>query len=397
MTEYGLDALIATSTENVIYCADYTSWTVDAFKDLEVYVVVPQDGELALVVPIDAADYLAGRPASVEDIHTYGTYHIMQKQGVVLSGAEARLLALREQSSHHPSAIAALQHILADRGISGGTVGLDERGVSPAQWRALTEAFGATDVQEANDLFRIIRSIKTEEEIERLRYAVRAVETGMGAAFIAATAGRTEAELERVFRSTVAATGVTPGHFETSAGTRSAASFPASPDYQIQSGDIIRSDCGGRYLGYWADTGRTMVVGNPPTRLARYYEALLAGIDAIIGMIRPGVPISALFTAGVETVREAGIPHYQRHHVGHAIGLEMYEAPILTEVARNGTHRFGAIATVLEPSMVINIELPYYELGLGGLQIEETLVVREAGYEVLTTASRDLLRYIAAG
>ena len=60
--------------------------------------------------------------------------------------------------------------------------------------------------------------------------------------------------------------------------------------------------------------------------------------------------------------------------------------------SRTGQTAFGAADTRLEPGMVINIELPYYELGLGGLQIEETLVIRPDGHELLTTASRDLLR-----
>ncbi|HEX5503669.1 MAG TPA: M24 family metallopeptidase, partial [Thermomicrobiales bacterium] len=173
-------------------------------------------------------------------------------------------------------------------------------------------------------------------------------------------------------------------------------SFPAS-DYRIRAGDIVRSDCGGRYRGYWADTGRTMAVGEPPAALAHYYAALAAGIDAILAAVRPGVAVDTLFTAGVETVRAAGIPHYRRHHVGHGIGLDMYEAPLLALSADDGARRFGVAAPRLEAGMVVNVELPYYELGLGGLQIEETLVVTVGGYELVTGASRDLLAYAPAG
>jgi Xaa-Pro dipeptidase len=383
MAEQGLDALVATSTENVIYASDYTSWTLDTFKDLEIYAVIPRDGDIALIVSIDGSDYLAGRAAATSRIYTYGTYHIMRDPDAVLTGAEARLLEIRDQSSHHDTALAALTQALDDQALLTGTIGVDERGLSPHQWRALVETLRSSSIQPANDLFRAIRMIKTEEEIARLRYAVYTVEAGIQAAFQKAAPGVTEKDLQQIFRATVAATGTNPGHFETSAGTRSAASFPAS-EYRIQMGDVIRSDCGGRYLGYWADTGRTMVVGDPPPKLAHYYDALQAGIAAILAAIHPGVPVRRLFEAGIQTVRGAGIPHYQRHHVGHSIGLEMYEAPLL--VATPGD-------TQLEPGMVINIELPYYELGLGGLQIEETVVVTESGYEILTTASRDMRQY----
>ena len=150
-----------------------------------------------------------------------------------------------------------------------------------------------------------------------------------------------------------------------------------------------RADSSGRYRGYWCDTGRTAVLGTPPEKLARYYEALKAGITAILAVTKPGVPVSELFHAGVETVRQSGIPHYRRHHVGHGIGAEFYEAPMLAAQS-SAIHQHGSVDTVLESGMVINIELPYYELGLGGLQIEDTLVLRPGGYELLTIAGRDM-------
>ncbi|HET8629237.1 MAG TPA: Xaa-Pro peptidase family protein [Thermomicrobiales bacterium] len=396
MAERGLDALVAASPEDVIYASDFTSWTVDTFRDVAVYAVVPRAGDPALVCAIDGADYLAGRPAAVARHYTYGTYHIERAPDAVLDDAAARLLAIRDGSSHHGSATAALVRALRDCGAAGGAIGVDERGLPPGRWDELAAALPGAVLRPASDLFRAIRLVKTAAEVTRLADAARAVEEGMRAAFRRAAPGATELDLERAFRATVAAAGAAPGHFETTAGTRSAASFPAS-DYRIRAGDIVRADCGGRYRGYWADTGRTVAVGAPPTRLARYYAALAAGIDAILAAVRPGVAVDTLFATGVETVRAAGIPHYRRHHVGHGIGLDMYEAPLLAPSADDGARRFGVAAPRLEAGMVVNVELPYYELGLGGLQIEETLVVRDDGYELLTGASRDLLAYAPAG
>jgi Xaa-Pro dipeptidase len=385
MAAEGLDVLVATSPENVLYASGLTSWTLDTFKDREVYAIVPYAGPLALIVAVDTADHLAERPAAVEQLYTYGTYHIERNPDARLTGAEARLLRIRETASHHENAQAALRQALVDRGVWGGRIGLDERGMPPTRWQTLQEFLGARTVVPAYEHFRTIRQIKTAAEVDRLRYAARAVEDGIAAAFNIAAPGVTEADLERAFRATVAATGATPGHFETTAGTRSAASFPASAEYRIQDGDIIRADCGGRYLGYWADTGRTMAVGTPPAVLHDYYAALRAGIDALMRAIRPGVAVSALHELGVETVRAAGIPHYRRHHVGHAIGLEMYEAPLLAYAASDGAGDMS-----IAEGMVLNIELPYYELGRGGLQLEETLVVGRDGVQLLTAASREL-------
>src|SRR5438309_2868716 len=391
MVQHGLDALVATSAENVTYATGFANWTIYTFRDLEVYGIIPREGPIALVVPIDAADYLAQVHVDVSRLYAYGTFHTTRAPEVTLQGAEAKLFEIREEVSHHPTGVAALSQALTDLEI-GGSLGVDERGMPPARWRSLVEAFPRHTLSEAHDFFRAVRMVKTAEEIMRLRTAVQAVEHGMLTAFRRAVAGVTEAELETAFREAVVSRGVMPGHFETSAGTRSAGCFPTTADYHIQPGDIVRSDSGGRFRGYWADTGRTAALGVPPAKLARYYDALHAGITMMLGMAKPGVPVADLYRAAMETVRSAGIPHYQRHHVGHAIGLEFYEAPVLVDASRSGDiHRLGSTETRLEPGMVVNIELPYYELGLGGLQIEDTLVIRPSGYELLTTASRTLL------
>lgn len=393
MAENKLDGLLASTAENVTYTTGYSNWPIYTFKDMEAYGVLSQSGEIALVVPIDAVDFLAQRSACTSRIYTYGTFHVERKPGVKLEGAPARIVELRESSIHQPRAVEALKQALSDLGLLGGRIGLDERGMPPQRWRALLGALADTSVSEASDLFRFLRMIKTEGEIRLLRRAVHAVESGIQAAFENARPGMTEADLERMIRMVTVLAGANPGHCETSAGARGGGCFPPSEEYTLKPGDVIRSDCGARYGWYWADTGRTAVIGEPPSELETYFRALERGIETMLGMIRPGVSVAQLAEAAVASVRDNGIPRYQRHHVGHGIGLEMYEAPLLTgaEGSRD-IHRLGGENVVLEEGMVINIELPYYELGLGGLQIEDTLVVRKGGHDFLTTADRGLLK-----
>ena len=97
-------------------------------------------------------------------------------------------------------------------------------------------------------------------------------------------------------------------------------------------------------------------------------------------MIRPGVKVADVFTAVVETVRREGIPHYVRNHVGHGIGIDGIDAPNITDTSD----------AVFEEGMVICVEAPYYELGLGGIQVEDTIVVRKDSAENLMKTSGDL-------
>ena len=88
-----------------------------------------------------------------------------------------------------------------------------------------------------------------------------------------------------------------------------------------------------------------------------------------------------LFELIMQASRAAGFPEYRRHHVGHGIGLEVYEAPLLAPGNQD----------VIEAGSVVNIETPYYEFGLGALHVEDPFLVKPDGnHELLTTLGREL-------
>src|SRR5437660_349533 len=393
MAAADLDGLVATTPENVTYVTGYDSWTIYAFSELRAFGVLSRSGERALVAPVDALDYVAQRAIGDCRLYAYGTFHLERRPGAALDGAEARLVELRAEAVPAPTASAALELALADLRLAGGRVGVDEAGLPGPRWAELSAGLpGRGAACPASGSLRSIRSVKTGAEVERLRHAARVTTAAIVDAIGSAGPGTLETEIEREIRLAMVRGGVTPNHCETSAGTRGSACFPPSDRSALRPGDVIRSDCGGRYRAYWADTGRTGVLGEPPPPLERCHHAVRAGIDAMLAAIRPGLPVAELADLAVATVRANGIPRYRRHHVGHGIGLEMYEAPLL--VGSDGSrdvHGADDPVTVLAEGMVINVELPYYELGLGGVQIEETVVVRADGPEVLNDASRSLV------
>jgi len=98
------------------------------------------------------------------------------------------------------------------------------------------------------------------------------------------------------------------------------------------------------------------------------------------GLKDPEVTLGADEAPLVQPERELGIPHYRRHHVGHGIGVEYYDLPILNP----GTE------IPLESGMVFEVETPYYEFGFGGAFIEDTVLVTDSGVKVLTELEREL-------
>jgi Xaa-Pro aminopeptidase len=149
---------------------------------------------------------------------------------------------------------------------------------------------------------------------------------------------------------------------------------------KLEAGDIIRFDVGGRYEHYRADIARIAVLGEPNQKTVTYHAALWKGVQRGLELLKPGARAAAIFEAVVDTVRREGIPHYQRNHVGHGIGLDGYDLPSLSPGSSD----------VIEEGMTLCVETPYYELGFGGLQVEDMVVVRGDGAESLMSTDGKL-------
>ena len=154
----------------------------------------------------------------------------------------------------------------------------------------------------------------------------------------------------------------------------------------FETGDMITVDCGARYQGYHADMTRTVVLGAPAPWQRDVYalvaEAQAAGIDAAV----PGADVREVDAAARDLIEGAGYGGQFQHGLGHGVGLEIHEAPILG-YGRTGT---------LGDRVPITVEPGIYLPGQGGVRIEDTLVVRAgtgtaAPQELLTTTTRELL------
>jgi Xaa-Pro dipeptidase len=173
--------------------------------------------------------------------------------------------------------------------------------------------------------------------------------------------------------------GAVPGFWSAAPGQESGFIYE-SMEYTLRPGDIVRYDFGNVYRHYWSDTGRTVVLGEPDATTRSRHRALRAGLEAALEHVRPGTRYDELFRICMDAVHAAGFPAYRRHHCGHGIGLQLYD----------GDYVSAACTTALEPGMVLNLEVPYYELGWGGLQIEDTVVVTTTGWEPLTSLDRGI-------
>ena len=156
------------------------------------------------------------------------------------------------------------------------------------------------------------------------------------------------------------------------------------PAGRVRRGEPILLDALGQYRHYHGDFGRSVVLGEPSREHQRRFQALRAGWDAIRPLLRPGTRYSDIARVAIDTVRGNGFPEF-RYVTPHGLGLEHTDDPKPVGV-QPGTKP----DQVLEPGMVINVDMPYTEIGWGSLHLEDTVLVKAGGHELLTTAGLDL-------
>ena len=369
LQESQFDWLAMASQPHVTYATGYRSVAGDLFRTHRMLVLVSVERTLLIGGASDGAAVLES--AIVDDYVPFGTFYF-ESEGS--AAPESQL------SGRNASFEAAVTEAVAMAGLAG-RVGMD------SDASELAELFQGSGVEtvDAGGWLAQLRAVKLPSEVDRLRDAVRLAEAGIDAAIEMACIGATEIELANVVASTMAAGGGVPGFMVVTSGPRSALSDARPTHRQLELGDLVRFDVGCTVDGYWSDIGRTAVVGDADQLQADRYAAIFEGEDAQLRAVRSGITAGDLFDLAVARVEQAGLSPYRRHHCGHAIGLEIYERPIVS----SGTE------TVLEPGMVFCVETPFYEVGWGGMMVEDALVVTDDGCDVLSTSDRTL-RVISA-
>jgi len=374
MASDDLQAVIATTAENVTYTSGFWALTQWVRRGPQTYVLWPAPGlgEPVIITGTSMLDLIADQKPWVAQVRRYGDFVIERDETAELDSIDrhqAELYVLPDETSP----FAALCNAIREGGFSAARIGVEELGLTPGYMAALQDAFPAARFVPADSVFRQCRAVKTEAEIERLRRSAMIAEQSIASALEIAKEGATERDLALAFHARTVREGGFPVLGCIGFGTRSAMTNVQPSDRPLRPGDIIRFDVGGRYAHYRSDVARIAVLGEPSAKAAAYHRALHAGVRHAYEILKPGLAARDLFEAVVATVRKEGLPHYRRTHVGHGIGIDGYDAPDL-----------GPSSTeIIEEGMVVCVETPYYELGAWGLQVEDMIVVRAHGAESL--------------
>jgi Xaa-Pro aminopeptidase len=341
LTRHHVDALLVTHMPNVRYLCGFTG------------------SSGALLVSAHGAV-----------LHTDGRYTVQAKQEV---------LAARVRIAMGSSSTAALTS-LAGRKVA---TGFEADHVTVSQQTLLAKAAAKGRLKPLSGLIERARMIKQPEEIQQLKAAVmlasglfevllHGIKPGVAESHVAA-------ELEYVARRS----GAQGMSFDTivAAGPRSAMPHGVASEQPIPAAGFVVLDYGVILAGYCSDMTRTVHVGSPGRKQKDLYQAVLEAQLAAIDLVKPGVQAGKVDQAARKVLQKAGFASYFTHSTGHGVGLEIHEPP-----------RLGKGQTeLLRPGMVITIEPGAYVPGLGGVRIEDMVLVTETGCQVLTPTSKELI------
>ena len=235
----------------------------------------------------------------------------------------------------------------------------------------------------ASQLTSDLRLIKDSEEIEALRQAAHGVDRVMARLPSEIQfAGRTEREVARQLQELTVEEGHDHAEFAiVGSGPNSASPHHEPGDRVIEEGDLVVCDFGGRWDGYFSDSTRTFVVGQPTPEQEDVHHVVLAANEAGRAAVAPGVQCEEVDRAARQVIDAAGYGDYFIHRTGHGIGLEVHEQPYMVEGNAQG----------LEPGMAFSVEPGIYLPGRFGARIEDIVLCDEVGVEVLNRSDRGLL------
>jgi Xaa-Pro dipeptidase len=388
-----LDALIATSWVNVLYCSDFYLWLLPAFKRymatpgdssalLSMFAIVTSEGNGALV--LDRMYEESSQASWIANRHFYGSAEPVPR-GITDEGCV-------DYRRHHPTVIAALASALRAESLSGARLGVEMDSLSRADRDALREAVPGARILDASNVFRVLRMVKTESEVERLRRAARINEHAAVAALARVCEGVAMADVVHGFRTAVAAEGASLDHF---AFSRHGRGFTTDPGYRFGGSETMFVDFGCVYENYHSDAGVTLMRGVRPLHVEHAYRVMADCVTMAAAELRPGSRASSIQAVMQRHCDTEGLPGHFPH--GHGIGLEIREYPILVPETglriRDECIDWSA-DPALEEGMVINLEVPVFGLGEAALQLEQTYVVTSEGGEPLT--DRDLAQPVLA-
>jgi Xaa-Pro aminopeptidase len=338
--------------------------------------VAGQGADAALITRLVNVRYLSGLASSNAAL-------LVRADGTAVLGTDGRYAGTAAR-------VCPELECVVDRDTTGalgsrvsGRLAFEAHEVTVEAHRALAERLEGVELVPLGRAVEDLRRVKDEEEIALLREACAITDRAFDAVLSYVRPGRTERDVAVALERSMVDLGAERPAFASivASGPNGAIPHHAPGDRPIERGDLVTMDFGALYDGYHADMTRTVAVGPAPDALREIYDLVAAAQRAGVEAAVPGAATKDVDAAARDMIEAAGHGEDFSHGLGHGVGLEIHEAPLL------GYDKTGK----LTDRVPITVEPGVYLAGRGGVRIEDTLVVRADGAELLTKTTKELL------
>ncbi|OGT25177.1 MAG: hypothetical protein A2Z17_01960 [Gammaproteobacteria bacterium RBG_16_66_13] len=348
-------AAVITSPDNVFYLSHSYIATQRVIRERVAAVIVYPDAPPSMVV-CDVEEAFARVTSTIEDVRAYVEF--------AQSPVEVIAEALRSRGVDRERVLVELDH-LTSKEVSG-----------------LQARLPQVALEDAGHLVEHLRAVKRESEVETLRHGAMATSRALLGALSLAQLGdpsRSILELVSYGLMHLGADRVAFLGYGQDAPGKAGTLYGGPEGQTLSPGTVLRVDCSGVFGGYFSDLARMAAVAPVPSAVFETYTHLIDVRDAIVRMIHPGVPISALYDTCREEFRRRGLP-FTMPHIGHSLGIGYHEHPVIQPQASD----------VVQEGMVLAIEPITVIPGLGGFHVEDTVHVTLEGAEILSVGGDTL-------
>jgi Xaa-Pro aminopeptidase len=306
---------------------------------------------------------------------TDGRYAQQAREQVAAAGVRARTEIATTQAEQ--------REVLATLAQPHHQVGLEAQGVTWAQQRTFTEWLSGTELVPTEHLVEMLRAVKEPGEVARIRAACAIADEALAAVLPSLSEGPTEREFARSLEWAMRERGATRTSFETivASGPNGAKPHARPTERAIEARELVVIDFGCVVDGYCSDMTRTVSVGDPGVEARRVWDVVAQSQRAGRAAVRAGVACAAVDRASRAVIEDAGWGDAFAHGTGHGVGLEIHEAPRVS----------ATTDATLEAGHVVTVEPGVYLPGVGGVRIEDTVVVMPDGAEALTEFPKSLV------
>jgi Xaa-Pro aminopeptidase len=311
---------------------------------------------------------------------TDGRYRTQSAEQVDKTGAAAQVdITIGPVAEQRKAA----QTLLTDAAKTIARIGLEADQVSWSAQRTWADLLGEGRLVATSNAVEALREVKDAAEIARMEHAAAIADAALFDTLPLMSQGVTEEHFALELDTAMRRHGAESTAFETivAAGENSAKPHHHPGGRRIAQGDPVVVDFGATFEGYRSDMTRTFCVNEDPTgELARIFDVVQTSQAAGAKAVKPGISVKEVDDVCRRIIAEAGWADRFEHGTGHGVGLDIHEAPTVSQL---GT-------AILAPGFVVTVEPGVYVPGHGGVRVEDTLVVTEDGARALTRFTKDI-------